>query len=409
MDVKRVLYLSYDGMTDPLGQSQVLPYLIGLGKKGYRFTLISFEKPGRYETAKDVIATLCTSNGIEWHPLIYTKSPPIFSTIKDIESLKSKIRSLHKVNRFDIVHCRSYITAITGLWMKKKWGTRLIFDMRGFWADERVDGGLWNIKNQVFASVYRYFKRKEREFLENADHTITLTNTARKEMESWDASEKFAPVEVIPCCVDLNLFDPSTINALQAGTLKSQLQIGVDQKIISYIGSLGTWYLIDEMIDFFSVFLQENPGAVFLFVTKDNKEEIRKVFEKKNIPQAALRMVSAERNQVPMYISLSDYSIFFITPAYSKKASSPTKQGEIMAMGIPVICNDHVGDTSMVVEKYEAGIVVKEFSREAYKAYVKTLAGKTFDKHAIRQGAEEFFSLDAGIRKYSAVYEKLTH
>jgi hypothetical protein len=119
MDVKRVLYLSYDGMTDPLGQSQVLPYLIGLGKKGYRFTLISFEKPGRYETAKDVIATLCTSNGIEWHPLIYTKSPPIFSTIKDIESLKSKIRSLHKVNRFDIVHCRSYITAITGLWMKK--------------------------------------------------------------------------------------------------------------------------------------------------------------------------------------------------------------------------------------------------------------------------------------------------
>lgn len=409
MDVKRVLYLSYDGMTDPLGQSQVLPYLIGLGKKGYRFTLISFEKPGRYETAKDVIATLCTSNGIEWHPLIYTKSPPIFSTIKDIESLKSKIRSLHKVNRFDIVHCRSYITAITGLWMKKKWGTRLIFDMRGFWADERVDGGLWNIKNQVFASVYRYFKRKEREFLENADHTITLTNTARKEMESWDASEKFAPVEVIPCCVDLNLFDPSTINALQAGTLKSQLQIGVDQKIISYIGSLGTWYLIDEMIDFFSVFLQENPGAVFLFVTKDNKEEIRKVFEKKNIPQAALRMVSAERNQVPMYISLSDYSIFFITPAYSKKASSPTKQGEIMAMGIPVICNDHVGDTSMVVEKYEAGIVVKEFSREAYMAYVKTLAGKTFDKHAIRQGAEEFFSLDAGIRKYSAVYEKLTH
>jgi hypothetical protein len=92
MDVKRILYLSYDGMTDPLGQSQVLPYLIGLGKKGYQFTLISFEKPGRYATARDAIASLCNSYGIEWHPLIYTKSPPIFSTIKDIESLKSKIR-----------------------------------------------------------------------------------------------------------------------------------------------------------------------------------------------------------------------------------------------------------------------------------------------------------------------------
>ncbi|SHE68397.1 glycosyltransferase [Flavisolibacter ginsengisoli] len=409
MDVKQVLYLSYDGMTDPLGQSQVLPYLIGLGKKGYRFTLISFEKPGRYENAKDVIATLCSSNGIEWHPLIYTKSPPIFSTIKDIESLKSKIRSLHKVNRFDIVHCRSYITGITGLWMKRKWGTRLIFDMRGFWADERVDGGLWNIKNPVFASVYRFFKRKEREFLENADHTITLTNTARKEMESWDASEKFAPVEVIPCCVDLNLFDPSTINALQAGTLKSQLQIDDDQKIISYIGSIGTWYLVDEMVEFFSAFLKENINAVFLFVTKDDQEEIRRVFRRKDIPLTALRIVSAERNHVPLYISISDYSIFFIKPAYSKKASSPTKQGEIMAMGIPVICNDQVGDTSIVVEKYDAGMVVKEFSREAYETYVRTLNGKAFNNEAIRRGAKEFFSLDTGVEKYRAVYEKIIH
>ena len=44
---KNVLYLSYDGMTDPLGQSQVLPYIIGLSKKGYKFHLVSFEKPNR--------------------------------------------------------------------------------------------------------------------------------------------------------------------------------------------------------------------------------------------------------------------------------------------------------------------------------------------------------------------------
>jgi len=34
-----VLYLSYDGMTDPLGGSQVLPYLVGLSKLGHRITL----------------------------------------------------------------------------------------------------------------------------------------------------------------------------------------------------------------------------------------------------------------------------------------------------------------------------------------------------------------------------------
>src|SRR5205814_6316570 len=36
-----VLYISYNGMLDPLGQSQVIPYLKELSKLGVRFTLLS--------------------------------------------------------------------------------------------------------------------------------------------------------------------------------------------------------------------------------------------------------------------------------------------------------------------------------------------------------------------------------
>ena len=39
-------------MTDPLGQSQVLPYLIGLTKEGYQFTILSFEKKERFINKK---------------------------------------------------------------------------------------------------------------------------------------------------------------------------------------------------------------------------------------------------------------------------------------------------------------------------------------------------------------------
>ena len=164
VSVKRVLYLSYDGMTDPLGQSQVLPYLIGLSKKGYQFTLISFEKAERFDKGKAIIEKICNDNHIDWHPLSYTKTPPILSTLKDIRSLKNKIIVLQRINPFLIVHCRSYITSLAGLWMKKKWGVKFVFDMRGFWADERVDGGLWNLKNPLFKTVYNYFKKKEKQF-----------------------------------------------------------------------------------------------------------------------------------------------------------------------------------------------------------------------------------------------------
>ena len=53
---KRVLYISYDGMTDPLGQSQVIPYLQGLTGKGYHFSLVSFEKKNRFKEKGNQIA-----------------------------------------------------------------------------------------------------------------------------------------------------------------------------------------------------------------------------------------------------------------------------------------------------------------------------------------------------------------
>ena len=59
MDVKRkVLYISYDGMTDPLGQSQVLPYLLELCKAGYSFTILSFEKKQRFQREASIIRNI---------------------------------------------------------------------------------------------------------------------------------------------------------------------------------------------------------------------------------------------------------------------------------------------------------------------------------------------------------------
>ena len=58
--------------------------------------------------------------------------------------------------------------------------------MRGFWADERVDGKLWDLKNPIYKWVYNYFKRKELQFLNNADYTVSLTFSGKEEMLKWE-------------------------------------------------------------------------------------------------------------------------------------------------------------------------------------------------------------------------------
>lgn len=403
----RCLYISYDGMTDPLGQSQVIPYLIGLSKKGLDFTLISCEKPDIYLANKDKIATLLATNNIRWQPLMYTKKPPVLSTVYDVFKIKKLAVKLHKEAPFALVHCRSYIAALVGLSMKKSFPVKFIFDMRGFWANERVDGNIWNLKNPLYSAVYKFFKQKEIEFLEHADYIISLTHNAKQEIHSWNhLKNNPVKVKVIPCCVDLHLFNKNNLDIQKLELFRNSLNLQNDNFVLLYLGSIGTWYMLEEMMEFFSVLKKDKPNAKFLFVTKDEHERILNTAEKYNVKESVI-IRPGNREEIPYLIALCNYSVFFILPSYSKKASSPTKQGEIMAMGIPIVCNTNVGDTDKVVKEYNSGILIQEFSENAFSKAVGQMDITQFDTSQIIDGACDYFSLEKGVANYFEVYKSV--
>lgn len=405
--MKTVLYISYDGMTDPLGQSQVLPYLRGLSKRGYRISLISCEKKERFGLYGGEISKICREINIDWHPLNYTKKPPLLSTIRDLRQINKKVKELHKIKQFQLVHCRSYISALAGLKLKHNYGVKMLFDMRGFWADERIDGKIWNVSNPVFKIVYNYFKKKEKEFFIQSDHVISLTESGKQEILSWNLSGVTGgKITVIPCCVDLGLFNPEAISKTQRKKKKQSLGLSDSDFILGYVGSIGTWYMLSEMLDYFILLKREKTNARFLFITGEPPENILAACKEKNIDASDVLITACLHREVPLYISLFDESIFFIRPTYSKKASSPTKQGEIMAMGIPLICNAGVGDTDRIVAKYQSGTVIDEFSSSAYIKSIRS--GIAYDRVKTVEGAKDYFSLETGLGRYAEIYSALT-
>ncbi|MEI7803064.1 MAG: glycosyltransferase [Bacteroidota bacterium] len=405
----KVLYISYDGMTDPLGQSQVIPYLEGLVKKGHTVTLISCEKPERAKDQSNIQQILAVAK-IEWHPVQYTKKPPVISTIKDIRSIYKLAAHLVKENKIETVHCRSYIAALIGLRLKNNFNTKFIFDMRGFWADERVEGGIWNLKNPVYKIIYSYFKKKEKLFLEKADYIVSLTENAKQEILSWkNISHQPLKIDVIPCCVDMNLFDTTKISVTAIQNKKSELGLTDAAFVLSYVGSIGTWYLCDDMLQFFSRLLKQIPTAKFLFITPEEKEFVIAKARVQNIPIENLVILRASRNEMPLLLKCCDASIFFIKPSFSKKASSPVKQGEIMSMGIPIICNSKIGDTDLIVRESNAGFILDELTNDAFDKVITQLEKlKELNPTEIRKGAERFYSLEKGIDAYDSVYKKLS-
>jgi len=393
---KNILYISYDGLTDPLGQSQILPYIIGLTKSGYNFTIISAEKPEVYEQSKAHISEICKENNIDWQPIKYTKRPAILSTIKDIKTITKLADRLHKQKKYSAVHCRSYISSIVGLKMQKKYDIKFIFDMRGFWADERVDGKIWDLNKRHYRLVYKYFKKKEKQFCDNADAIISLTHIGKEIMqEEWGVLK---PIYVVPCAVDTDLFKPRINGNSKYKNLNLELTIG-------YLGSIGTWYMLDEMLDFFKVLLVKYPKAMFKFITTEQPAVILNKAFARNINIEHFEISSAKRIDVPSELSKIDIGIFFIKPVFSKQASSPVKQGEFMAMGIPVVANSGVGDTDNIINKYKSGILVNEFSKEEYDGVVSKIAGIIqMDNKEILKGANEYFSLNIGVDTYNKVY-----
>lgn len=355
--MKGVLYISYDGLTDPLGQSQILPYVQGLCEKGYSFHILSFEKPDRFREGQRRIEKALDGFDIKWHPHVYHKNPPVLSTVMDMVKMRQEAHKICLRHRIAIVHCRSYLAGLIGMHLKRKLGVKFLFDIRGFWADERLDGGIWSLSHPLYRQIYFFFKRKEVEMMKHADHIISLTHSGKEEIVSGKLfqgrSEGIPPeqVTVIPCAVDLELFDPSKIKPEAKEALKQQLALDGVRDVVIYLGSLGTWYLIDEMLAYFQRYQEENPSSIFLIVTKDDPEIIWRSANKIGLSETAIKITQAERTEVPLYLSIASFGLFFIKPAYSKKASSAVKMGEMLAMGLPIVTNKGVGDADVYIDQ----------------------------------------------------------
>jgi glycosyltransferase involved in cell wall biosynthesis len=408
MDNKTVLYISYDGMTDNLGQSQVIPYLAGLAKLGFEITILSFEKKQNFIENKEKIAKLLSDNSIAWNPLPYTSKPPVLSTLWDIWNMHKTAKKLCIEKNIQIVHCRSYISAIVGLKLKTKLGTKFVFDMRGFWADERVEGNIWNLKNPIFKFIYNYFKNLEINFLNNSDYCISLTEAGKNYIMSRKEIRKDIKIQVIPCCADLNHFNYQNSNEEKKEKVRLHFGFDLDNDIYTYLGSIGTWYLLDEMLDLYSEIHITNPKARFLFLTADKASDIFEKAALKGISKEFIRIQKAQRADLPALLSISKASVFFIKPSFSKTASSPTKMGELMGMGIPLICNSNVGDVSLIMEDTKAGIIVHDFSKSNLQDIsLKCKDLESLTKEEIRKGAIKWYSLDEGILKYKNVYDSI--
>ena len=396
----RVLYISYTGLLDPLGESQVLQYLRELSRE-HSITLLTFEKPDNLAdgAALSAMKRKCSDAGIDWHTRTWHQRPALPATAWDIAwGSREAIRLARQCNA-EVVHCRSYVGSLIGLNVKKATGAKLIFDMRGFWGDERVDAGRWSRDGLP----YRMVKRLERTLFENADHVVSLT---RKGVETFEAFDYLAgnppPSSVIPTCTNLDLFQPAPKPA-QPFTL-------------GYVGSVGSWYLFDQVAEVVARLFQRDPDARFLVINKGGHDTVRAALEKAGVDLGRVEIRACGFDEVGGQVARMHAGVFFIMPAWSKRASCPTRMGEFLASGVPCLANGEVGDVAEDFASSGTGVVLPVTAEGRVELgdvdvaidALLALAREDGIAARCRKAAEDLFSLQGGVAEYDRIYRRLS-
>jgi glycosyltransferase involved in cell wall biosynthesis len=408
LEGRSVLFISYNGMLEPLGQTQVLPYLRELSKRGVNFTLLSFERAQAFTVAGrrqcEELKRDLHAEKIDWHWLRYHQRPSLPATMYDVWAGMRYAGKLVRRKKIELVHARSHIPATIALALKRKFGIKMIFDVRGLMAEEYVDARHW----PEGGLRYRITKAAERKIFAATDAVVTLTERIWPIIKEWDGLKGRAVHHaVVPCCVDLSLF-----NFSEAQREKVRAELGLENRFtLVYSGSLDGWYLTEDMADFFARVVQKESDAHLLWLTKGSRERVRQLMSARGIGENNFSVRAVSPKEVPSYLAAGDVGIAFIKRCFSKLASSPTKNGEYLACGLPIVINSGIGDSDELVNGSQAGIAIDDFGAQDFEnawVGIQQLVSDPDIKAKARALAERVFDLEAvGAERYARLYEEI--
>lgn len=402
MTTPSVLYIASASVSDPLIVSQVIRYLQRMRSSLASCQLITFERDGSLDFAR--VSEELLTDGIHWYPI------QAWSRLRSVGFWLDRRRALACARRIvshegiDVVHCRSFLAGTLGRKLKSD-RVKFLYDMRGLWSLEKRDKG--TIRNTQMFKVAHHLEQR---LFRDADHIVSLTHQGKRYLTQSGVS---VPIDVIPTCVDLQRFRPrgetaeglSSIGEPPVGQSSAMQSLNVVSA-----GTLGAGYLASEMCRFAALLKSNWPVFSLRILTASDRDHVLRSAVNAGLPQSCLFVAKVAPEAVPEELALADVGLCFVKPTEAKVASCPTKLGEYLACGIPVVATDGIGDVTEIIEQHRVGVIVRHDDDSSWPDAVQRLELLLKDpqlKSRCRKVAETLFGLDEGAANYLAIYKKL--
>lgn len=388
MSNKEILFITYDGLLDHIGKSQILPYLIKLSERGFKFSILSYEKINKEKSELKKVEHLLSIRNIKWYKLNYKRGK--FQKIIRIIRGSILVNSICKKNNINLVHCRTILSSI--IYFFSLANRKFIYDMRSFsgqWVDTRA------IKKNSLLELF--FKKMEDYQINKASGIVVLDQSGEEYLKSKYKINFLC--KVIPTSTNLRNYK------YKQRTKKNTINF-------VFLGGVLYPYLPYEALIFIDQLISNGIDCKIDFINNGDHSKIREICEKANFSLERVTIKELRYEKIPNELIKYDCGLVFIDKGKWLKMSSPTKIGEYLAAGLFVLCLEGLNVTDRLAKTYESiecirsDSLIKKISNVKAQKLIEKIKNPNVPKLS-REVAKKEYSLDIAIEEYERLYNKI--
>jgi len=119
--------------------------------------------------------------------------------------------------------------------------------------------------------------------------------------------------------------------------IRSGLNIEESDPVFVYAGSLHKWQKVEAALDLFARYLARKPTARLLLLTSEQPDTLLRRIRARGLARTEVVVARVEHRGMAEYLSAADAGFLIRDDVVANRVASPTKLGEYLACGVPVI------------------------------------------------------------------------
>ena len=368
-------------------------------QKGRGWTPCVVTSPKHYESWQQPWLPSEEVGGIQYYRAtrVAPSSLPLEKERRIMFALSDRIREIVQKESIQVLHAHSPIlNAIPALWIGRKVGIPVVYEVRAPWEDAAVDQGTYGQQSWQ----YKLVKTLETWVCQKAHHVAVLCQGLRDDfIQRRVPSEKLT---IIPNGVDVNAFHKCAPNLefMKKWNLKGK-------KIVGFLGSFFHYEGIDLLLEAIARVVRKEPDIVLLLVGGGVQEMALKTqVNRLQIAKHVIMPGSVAPDCIPGIYALIDVLAYPRQSLRLTELVTPLKPLEAMAMGKALVASD-VGGHRELIHDGRTGLLFPAGNIDALAAAIQRLLEDAALRRTLEQQGPEWVRRERSWEKTTGGYTEV--